>query len=332
LIVSAGPRASIATFTFQVTARSGSFTHNANLTVTIAAGTADFAIMLSPSLVSVVPGGSATSTITVQSLGVFFSPVQLVSSGAPDGMTLVFAANPVTPPIGGIASSTLSVIASGAPEGTYTITVIGTGGSLTRDSVLTVQVAGGCLIATATYGSELSGEVQFLRNFRDRLILKTNTGSSFMVAFNAWYYSFSPTVARLIREHSVAKATTRLALYPLIGILRIGVAAFDVLATYPEAGVVLSGLVISARLGMAYFAIPLTALLAFSSTARRISRQLRVPALLVLLGALVTVAFNGAIGGPAALMTIATSTVVLACLVTSTFFASHALLHIVKLR
>src|SRR3972149_7829380 len=30
--------------------------------------------------------------------------------------------------------------------------------------------------------------------------------------------------------------------------------------------------------------------------------------------------------------TIATSTVVLACLVTSTFFASHALLHIVKLR
>ena len=43
---------------------------------------------------------------------------------------------------------------------------------------------GGCLIATASYGSELAPQVQQLRELRDNTILQTESGSAFMVGFN----------------------------------------------------------------------------------------------------------------------------------------------------
>ena len=51
---------------------------------------------------------------------------------------------------------------------------------------------GGCLIATATFGTELSHQVQILRELRDTKLLKTETGSAFIEGFNGVYYSFSP--------------------------------------------------------------------------------------------------------------------------------------------
>ena len=39
------------------------------------------------------------------------------------------------------------------------------------------QPKSGCLIATVAFGSELSPQVQFLRNFRDNRILSTVSGS-----------------------------------------------------------------------------------------------------------------------------------------------------------
>ena len=336
LIISAGPAASTGTFTFQVTGTSGSLTHSENVEVTVAAGVADFTIVASPSYLSIPPGGGrppATSTVTVQSLGVFLSPINLTSSATPDGMTLLFETNPVTAPIGGTASSTATVRVSGASPGTYTLTITGTSGSLTHSTTLTVEVASGgsCLIATATYGSELSDEVQFLREFRDNSILKTNAGSNFMVAFNAWYYSFSPGVAQFIREHPTVRTAAKLALYPVIGILRIGAAAFSLLPTSLEAGVVLSGLLVSSLIGLVYLAIPLTALLACSSRARRIAKRLQVPALTVLFGALAAVASIAAIGAPAAPMMVATSTMVITSLTVSALFASRVMLRMARL-
>ncbi|HXG08042.1 MAG TPA: CFI-box-CTERM domain-containing protein, partial [Nitrososphaera sp.] len=54
-----------------------------------------------------------------------------------------------------------------------------------------VQQPSGCLIATAAFGSELTPQVQYLRNFRDSYILSTASGAAFMNAFNTVYYSFS---------------------------------------------------------------------------------------------------------------------------------------------
>ena len=75
---------------------------------------------------------------------------------------------------------------------------------------------GGCLIATATYGSELAPQVQLLREIRDNTVLQTQSGTSFMTAFNQFYYSFSPVIADYERENIIFKETVKLTLTPLL--------------------------------------------------------------------------------------------------------------------
>ncbi|NNM36429.1 MAG: hypothetical protein HKO48_04870, partial [Nitrosopumilus sp.] len=64
---------------------------------------------------------------------------------------------------------------------------------------------GGCLIATAAYGSEMAPQVQLLREIRDNQLLNTNSGVSFMTGFNSLYYSFSPYIADMERQSPVFK-------------------------------------------------------------------------------------------------------------------------------
>jgi len=80
---------------------------------------------------------------------------------------------------------------------------------------------GGCLIATATYGSELAPQVQLLREIRDNTVLQTQSGTSFMTAFNQFYYSFSPVIADYERENPAFKETVKLTLTPLLASLTL---------------------------------------------------------------------------------------------------------------
>jgi len=80
---------------------------------------------------------------------------------------------------------------------------------------------GGCLIATATYGSELAPQVQQLRELRDNKLLNTESGSAFMESFNDFYYSFSPIIADYERENPVFKEMIKLAITPMISSLSI---------------------------------------------------------------------------------------------------------------
>jgi len=80
---------------------------------------------------------------------------------------------------------------------------------------------GGCLIATATYGSVLAPQVQLLRELRDNTLIQTNSGSAFMMGFNQFYYTFSPTIADWERENPVFKEAVKLAITPLISSLSI---------------------------------------------------------------------------------------------------------------
>ena len=75
---------------------------------------------------------------------------------------------------------------------------------------------GGCLIATASYGSELAPQVQQLRELRDNTILQTESGSAFMVGFNQFYYSFSPIIADYERENPAFKEAVKLTITPLL--------------------------------------------------------------------------------------------------------------------
>ena len=80
---------------------------------------------------------------------------------------------------------------------------------------------GGCLIATATYGSEMAPQVQFLREIRDNIVMNTVSGSAFMTGFNQFYYSFSPAVADFEREQPIFKNIMKISLTPLLSSLSI---------------------------------------------------------------------------------------------------------------
>jgi len=82
-------------------------------------------------------------------------------------------------------------------------------------------VGGGCLIATATYGSEMASQVQQLRELRDNQLLNTESGTAFMGTFNDIYYSFSPTIADMEREHPMFKEAVKLAITPMISSLSL---------------------------------------------------------------------------------------------------------------
>ena len=80
---------------------------------------------------------------------------------------------------------------------------------------------GGCLIATAAFGSEMAPQVQFLREIRDGKVMATQSGTAFMTGFNQFYYSFSPAVADYERENPVFKETVKVALTPMLSSLAL---------------------------------------------------------------------------------------------------------------
>jgi len=111
-------------------------------------------------------------------------------------------------------------------SGTITIT-----GTITQEKIVEEKIVeekiveepqgGGCLIATATFGSELAPQVQMLREIRDNSLLQTESGSAFMESFNQFYYSFSPSIADLERENPAFKEVVKLTITPLLSSLSL---------------------------------------------------------------------------------------------------------------
>ncbi len=80
---------------------------------------------------------------------------------------------------------------------------------------------GGCLIATAAYGSEMAPQVQLLREIRDNQLMNTDSGISFMTGFNQLYYSFSPIIADMERENPMFQEIVKIGITPLLVSLSI---------------------------------------------------------------------------------------------------------------
>ena len=131
----------------------------------------------------------------------------------------------------------------------------------------TTAKGGGCLIATATYGTELAPQVQQLRELRDNTLLQTNSGSTFMTGFNQLYYSFSPTIADWERENPVFKEMVKLAITPLLSSLSI----LNYVDVNSEEQVLGYGIgVILLNIGM-YFVAPLMIIIKIKNKGYRIS-------------------------------------------------------------
>jgi|APSaa5957512535_1039671.scaffolds.fasta_scaffold04398_5 plastocyanin/endonuclease YncB( thermonuclease family) len=96
---------------------------------------------------------------------------------------------------------------------------------------------GGCLIATAAYGSELSSQVQHLREIRSDVLMTTESGSSFLDSFNFVYYTFSPYIADLQRESPEFNSLVRLSITPML----FSLGFLDVVPIESELSVVVFG-------------------------------------------------------------------------------------------
>ncbi len=85
--------------------------------------------------------------------------------------------------------------------------------------VLDAAQGGGCLVATAAYGTELSPQVQQLREIRDGILFGTKSGTAFMAGFNQFYYSFSPTIADWERQSPIFKEIVKTTITPMLSTL-----------------------------------------------------------------------------------------------------------------
>ena len=73
-----------------------------------------------------------------------------------------------------------------------------------------------CFVATAAYGSLMANDVELLRHFRDSMLRNTVLGELAVET----YYTFGPTVAGVISESELLRATARGVLRPVIGAVR----------------------------------------------------------------------------------------------------------------
>ncbi|MGQ9639263.1 MAG: COG1470 family protein [Candidatus Bathyarchaeia archaeon] len=224
----------------------------------------DFGLYILPTTLSIVQNRSGVATVQVVSINNFADAVSLSLQNTPAGISYLIS-NPVVAPLpGGYVNTKLTVQTSSSTSiGNYTLTLRGeSADKIHTVNFLLVVVAGPptsigkCIIATATYGSEVSPQVQFLRSFRDRHVLSTFAGREFMEAFNLWYYSFSPQIASWLSENPPAKESMKVMLIPLLGILHLSERIYGTFTFAPEPAIIMAGVVASFLIGLTYLWVP----------------------------------------------------------------------------
>ena len=169
---------------------------------------ADFAMNASPAVLSRFFGQLGDSCRGYY-FGIRLSRGSSSSGNSPLGVSLSFTPGQVNVASGGTVSSQVTVdVSPTAQIGNSSIILQAGDTSIAHSTsmllIVTNTTALGtqkpqCLIATATYGSQLSPEVELLRGYRDDAV-KSSIGWSFLLMFNTWYYSFSPKVANYIND------------------------------------------------------------------------------------------------------------------------------------
>ena len=104
--------------------------------------TDDFTVTATPNTLSIPAGGTGNTTITVQSLNAFSSPVTLSCPGVgTTRFTCAFSPGTVTPPPGASATSTLTITANSSPvSAEYWLLVEATSGILAHRTGVVVAV------------------------------------------------------------------------------------------------------------------------------------------------------------------------------------------------
>jgi sugar lactone lactonase YvrE len=134
LTLKAATNAPSGTYNLTVTGTSGTLVSTAILVVTVSPPPS-FTLSASPATLTLYPGSSSTTVITVNGKNGFTGGVSLVSSALPSGITVSFAPNPTT----GTSVLTLTASSSATSEN-LVFPITGTSGSLTATANITVQM------------------------------------------------------------------------------------------------------------------------------------------------------------------------------------------------
>ncbi len=95
------------------------------------------------------------------------------------------------------------------------------GSGIIRAKAAYDELFGICFIATAAYGSELEPNVQFLREFRDSVVLKSKYNNMFEELLDI-YYRFSPPIAHRMKQNEVFKQFMKyLLVKPIVTLLKV---------------------------------------------------------------------------------------------------------------
>ena len=156
---------------------------------------------------------------------------------------------------------------TGPDTGSGTGPDTGSGTGPDTETVPEASPGGGCLIATAAYGSELAPNVQMLREIRDGTLLSTASGTSFVTGFSQVYYSFSPAIADLERENPAFRDAVRMIITP--GVNALGIMALADPGS--EASVLVFGLLSIGAVAGIYVVGPIVVV-------RTVWRRMKVPA------------------------------------------------------
>ncbi|MEM0191972.1 MAG: CFI-box-CTERM domain-containing protein [Candidatus Korarchaeum sp.] len=209
----------------------------------------DFSLEVLPVSISIQRGGRGSVAVTLKRVSGNLKEVSLSAVG-PEDLSIGFHPRDRLKPG---ETTSLMVEARGGP-GVYTVVIEGRGDGLVRSTTLTVRVEEGgsrCFIATASFG-EGSEALERLRDFRDRFVMSTYSGSRFLYAFNSFYYLWSPWVAEVIRQNPALASTVRYSLLPLLGALEVGRLSFKHSPLGEELSIVISGVLVSLMLGSIY--------------------------------------------------------------------------------
>jgi hypothetical protein len=107
----------------------------------------------------------------------------------------------------------------------------------------------------------MAPEVAYMRHVRDNLIGSTEIGGRLVKAWNAFYYSWSPTVANFAAKSEALKALLRALLLPLVGIIHLTATVFWLMKPIsPSLASVLAFMVAAILCIVVYVLIPMCAL------------------------------------------------------------------------
>ena len=103
-------------------------------------------------------------------------------------------------------------------NGTLRLVLAGSGNTTSPPPTPTPPPQSGCLVVTATLGTEMAPEVIFMRHVRDDMIGSNEIGRILVVGWNNFYYSWSPTIAEIISNSEILRSASNVLLVPLIAI------------------------------------------------------------------------------------------------------------------